>query len=76
MDEIKLNRWKENFETEMKNIQVEYNSFFLNRELDEIYKIILNDKNGLELKIENNIPNEIKKRLKRSFLSSKPEDNI
>ena len=76
MDEIKLNRWKENFETEVKNIQVEYDSFFLNRKLDNIYNITLNESNEWELQIEDNLPNEIKNRFQQIFLNTKPEDSV
>lgn len=76
MDEIKLIRWRETFEEEVKNIQVEFNSYFLNRTLDEIYNIRINESNEWELQIEDSIPNQIKTRLLQIFLDSKPEDSI
>lgn len=76
MDELKLDKWKENFETEVKNIQVEYDSFFLNRQFDSIYNITLNESNEWELQIDDNLPNEIKNRFQQVFLNTKPEDSV
>lgn len=76
MDEIKLTKWKERFEQEVKNIQVEYNAYFLNRKLQDVYTVKMDESHEWELVITGQLPDEIKQRLQQIFLSAKPEDSI
>ena len=76
MDEIKLNKWKERFEQEVKNVQIEYNSFFLDQKLQDAYTIELGESNEWWLIINEQVPKEIKTRLQEAFLATKPEDSV
>jgi len=76
MDEIKLNQWKVRFEQDVKNIQIDYNAFFLKQPIDQVYSINLDESNEWQLQINDNIPNEIKSTLQQLFLAAKPEDSI
>jgi len=76
MDELKLNKWKENFEQEAKSIQTAYNSFFLTKKLEELYTIRLDKSGEWELQLNEQLPKEIRDRLTQIFLSAKPEDSI
>lgn len=73
MDEMKLNRWKERFEQEVKNITIEYNSFFLNEDPKEFYTIQLNNSGEWALELREDLPNEVKSRLKQTLLTTKLE---
>lgn len=76
MDEIKLNNWRERFEQNVKNLQTEYDAFFLNSPLADMYSISLDESDEWELQIKDNVPTEIKGRLQQLFLAAKPEDSI
>jgi len=76
MDEIKLNKWKKRFEQSVNSLQTEYDAFFLNTSLDDIYSINIDESDEWELQVSNDVPNEIKGRLEQIFLASKPEDSI
>ena len=39
MDELKLNRWIQNFNKEVVNLQIEFDIFFQDSELMDCYKI-------------------------------------
>ena len=76
MDEIKLVAWKKRFEQEVKCIQTEYNSYFLNNSMEELYTINLDESNEWDLRLSAQLPKEIKDRLMQIFLSAKPEDSV
>lgn len=38
MDGLKIDKWKENFEAGIANLQIEFDAFFSPRKLDEFYK--------------------------------------
>lgn len=76
MDGIKLENWKERFNQEVKNIQIEFDSFFKNRRLDEYYQLTIDESDELTLKLGDNLPREIKGRLQQILISTKPEDSI
>jgi hypothetical protein len=76
MDEIKLTEWRERFEQNAKDVEIEYNAFFLNQTPDSIYSINLNESHEWQIQINEKIPNEIKRRLEQIFLEAKPEDSI
>ncbi len=79
MDEIKLNKWIENFNQELQNIQAEYNSFLLSGKLDDFYKLNIDDIGfNLSLTILNpgKLPNEIEERLAKALTDTMPEDSI
>lgn len=72
MNDLKLNRWKERFEQEVKNITIEYDAFFLNEDPKEFYTIQLNDLGEWALELREDLPNEVKARLKQTLLDTKP----
>lgn len=72
MNDLKLNRWKERFEQEVKNITIEYDAFFLNEDPKEFYTIQLNDRGEWALELREDLPNEVKARLKQTLLNTKP----
>lgn len=76
MDEIKLTRWRNRFEKDINSLQTEHNAFFLNKPLQDIYTISLDESHEWKLQVKNNIPNEIRSRLQQLFLAAKPEDSI
>lgn len=76
MDGLKLDRWKENFENEVKNVATEFDAFFKAKNLDELYSLQMDASDEWFLKISDDLPNEIKERLMHVFLSTKPEDSI
>lgn len=76
MDEIKLSKWKQRFEQNVNSLQTEYDAFFQNTSLDDIYSINMDESDEWQLQVRDNIPNEIKSRLEQIFLASKPEDSI
>lgn len=79
MDELKLNKWKENFNKEVQHLQTEYNAFFQSRPLTGFYKLEEDEgEQNLHLKISNEdeLPKEISSRLMKMLEQTKPEDSI
>lgn len=78
MDELKLNRWKETFNNEIRNLQTEYNAFLKQQPLTDFYKLYIEEgMQELSLKIvEEGLPKEIKNKLMQLFTNTKPEDSI
>ena len=78
MDELKLNKWKENFEKGAKELQIEFDSFFKENNLDKHYHLTVDSTTqNLCLTItDENLPREIKSGLEKLFMISKPEDSI
>lgn len=76
MDEIKLTKWRERFEENAKQLQIEYDSFFANYPLEKAFTVKLDESNEWELIIQENIPHDIKSRLQEILWASKPEDSI
>ena len=76
MDGLKLEKWKENFENEVKNVEIEFDAFFKQKELAEYYSLEIDVSDEWSLKLSDELPNEIKERLMHVLLSAKPEDSI
>lgn len=77
MDEIKLHKWKTDFETQVSKARVEYDAFFLSRSLEDCYQLKLNETSQqLSLTVGNFVPEEIKQRLTQIFYESRPEDSV
>lgn len=76
MDGIKLEHWKQRFNQEVKNVQIEFDSFFKNRRFDEYYQLTIDESDELILKLGDDLPRMIKERLQQILLSTKPEDSI
>lgn len=79
MDELKLNKWKENFALEVENLQIEFDSFFMDKKLDSYYNVKVdtqNDSLSLEFTNQTELPKDIVDRITKAFTKTKPEDSI
>lgn len=76
MDGLKLNRWKESFQGELENLKIELNAFFKDKALSEYYLLQVDASDELSLKISGELPKEIKERLMKLLLETKPEDSV
>lgn len=78
IDGLKLDRWRENFNQEVQNLQIKFDSFFNSKKLSQFYEIKEDEvSQGLSLIItDNTLPKEIKDRLINSFETTRPEDSL
>ena len=79
MDGLKLSRWKENFEGEIKTLQIQFDAFMLPKKLDKFYSLKADEENqNLILEILNlhELPKKIEERIKAIYESSRPEDLV
>ncbi|RYY50000.1 MAG: hypothetical protein EOO06_05345 [Chitinophagaceae bacterium] len=76
MDGLKLEKWKENFQNELKDVGVEFDAFFKAKKLNEYYSLEMDESDEWSLKLSEELPNEVKERLIQVLLSTKPEDSI
>jgi hypothetical protein len=76
MDGIKLYKWKQRFTEEAALIETEFDAFFKQQPLNAYYQLSGDKSDGLSLVFCNDLPHEIKDRLQKTLLNTKPEDNI
>lgn len=76
MDGLKLDKWKENFENEVKGVAIEFDAFLKTKGLAEYYSLEKDASDEWFLTVNDDLPNEIKERLMQVLLSTKPEDSI
>jgi hypothetical protein len=78
MDELKLDKWKENFQKEKQNLQIEFDSFFQTKKLNQYYELKVDEvTQNLSLEITDaTLPKDVQKRLIDLFNATKPEDSI
>lgn len=78
MDGLKLDKWKENFQREVQNLQIELDSFFQTKKLKQYYEVKVDEvSENLTLEIiDNTLPKDVQKRLIDLFNASKPEDSV
>jgi len=78
MDGLKLDKWKENFNQEVQNLQTEFDSFLNGKKLSHCYEIKEDEvSQSLSLVItDNTLPKEIKNGLINSFDITRPEDSV
>lgn len=76
MDGLKLEKWKKNFDAEVRNVEIEFDAFFKNKRLNEYYTLHFNESDELSLEVSNKLPGEIKERLIKLLPATKPEDSI
>jgi hypothetical protein len=76
MDGIKLTMWKDRFNENVKQLLIEYNSFFLENPMQNCFEIKMDESAEWELIVKEKVPQQIKSRLQQIFLASKPEDSI
>ncbi len=78
MDGLKLDKWKKAFETEVKKIQVEYDTFLLSKKFEETYQLKMDEtSHTLSLWIDTDyLPKQIETRLSQLLLETEPEDSV
>jgi hypothetical protein len=78
MDGLKLDKWQKAFETEVKNVQAEYDAFLLPKKFEDTYKLKIDEtSHTLSLWIDTeNLPKEIEHRLSELLLKTEPEDSV
>lgn len=79
MDGVKLTKWRENFKAGMANLQIEFDAFFVEKKLNEFYRLKVDEVSQnlvLEILNQDELPKEIADRLIQIFTQAKPEDSI
>ena len=78
MNGLKLDRWQRNFNDEVLSIQIEFDSFFNNKKLNQFYELKEDEASqSLSLVItDDTLPNQIKKPLMNAFETTRPEDSV
>lgn len=77
MHKLKLDRWRKSFSENLGSIKIEFGAFFYNKELEEYCAVIVNDTSSeLALKLRDELPEDIKERLIKLLIETKPEDSI
>jgi hypothetical protein len=69
-----LNIWIRNFEQEVKSIRIEFDAFFLEKDISKYYSIHTDEINeSFNIEISEELPNEIKERMTAAYLNSRPK---
>ncbi len=79
MDELKLNKWRHDFESGALKLEIEFDAFFSNKKISDFYKLGIDDESQnlfLEIIEKEKLPQEIQKRLTDIYSDTKPEDSI
>lgn len=79
MDGLKLDKWRENFNTGMAALQIEFDAFFPQRKMGEFYILKVDEVSEnlvLEILHHDELPKEIADRITEVFFNAKPEDSI
>ena len=79
MDSLKLDKWRKEFMAEVQKLQIEFDAFFLAKELNEFYQLRVDETSqNLYLKITHKemLPKEIEKRLIEILSTTQPEDSV
>lgn len=78
MDGLKLDKWKRNFEAEVKSLQPQYDAFLLPKKFEDTYQLKIDEATQtLSLSIDaTDLPKEIEERLSELLQKTMPEDSI
>lgn len=78
MDGLKLEKWKKNFEAEVKSLQPEYDAFLLPKKFEDTYQLKIDETTQtLSLSIDAaELPKQIEERLSELLQKTMPEDSI
>lgn len=78
MDGLKLDKWKRNFEAEVKSLQPQYDAFLLPKKFEDTYQLKIDEATQtLSLSIDAaDLPKEIEERLSELLQKTMPEDSI
>jgi hypothetical protein len=73
-EQLFIDNWTDNFNEEVKNIQLEYDSFFSDRKIQEYYSLEHTKDNMLSLHFHDvhGLPRMIMSAIEQAFLRSKP----
>jgi hypothetical protein len=77
MDELKLDKWRKRFNDNLGGVKISFEAFFYNRDLEEYCALTVDEtSNELVLKLGDELPEDIKERLTKLLIATKPEDSI
>ena len=76
MDELKLEKWKNDFDAKAKNISVEFDTFFKDKKLNDYYSLKLDESSEYTIEMTDKLPRRIKERLLQLLAETKPEDSV
>lgn len=73
MNDKELNLWRQKFEESIKAIEVEFDAFFLSRNISDYYRLSPSSSNlTLEIDRRDELPVEIVERITHAYLNAKP----
>ena len=78
MDEIKLTRWRKDFDKEVHFLKIQFDSYFTSKELEDFYIVNVDDvTRTLSISIiDNSLPKSIEERLIMILSKTRPKDNV
>lgn len=77
MDGLKLKKWQDNFNQEVSKLEIEFDAFFKEKKLDEYFTLTMSEvSQNLSLKLNDQLPAEVKKRMEQLFMATMPEDSV
>ena len=79
MDGLKLEKWRADFATQVKSLEIEFNAFFVNKKPEGFYEIKIDEESqnlSLEIKHHEELPKEIEKRLFEILYKTQPEVSV
>lgn len=76
MDELKLEKWKKDFNAKAENIWIEFAPFFKNKDSDDYYELKLDESSEFFLEFKNKLSDDVQQRLEKILAETKPEDSV
>ena len=77
MDGLKLKQWIEDFNAEIKQVEVQFNTFAPKDILSDYYTLELNETSDeLSVVIKSGLPNEFENKIQQILIQTKPEDSV
>ncbi len=77
MDGIKLEKWRVAFQEEVKAVESEYNGMLLTKKFEDTWQLKPDEtKHILFLRVDEDLPVEIKDKLEKLLLATEPEDSV
>ena len=76
MDELKLEKWKNDLNAKAKSMSVDFDPFFKDKKLDDYYSLKLDESSEYTIEITDKLPRRIKERLQQLLAETKPEDSV
>ena len=72
-------KWIDNFSLELVNIQIQFDAFFAEGNIENYYKLHVHEETGmltLHISKHNDLPKEIADALNDAFIKSKPDNQV